>query len=114
MQLRQAILVVRTIITVYLSVTLVSNSILLIGIVSKWTVLFFPHFLVTPFMILLAISGGIYCIIAPGQSGLIMHGVAFGAMESLFLYATVSHYKQLKTPEDDLNISGNKEGAIVC
>lgn len=99
LKLREAILVVRYIVTTYLGVTLVSNSILWVGIVMRWTKLFFPHFTVSPIMVLLAVSGAIYCMIAPGQGSMILTGIAFGSMEALFLFASISYYKLLKVHE---------------
>lgn len=96
LEVRQAVLVVRSMVTVYLSIVLVTNSILYVGVAKRIPKLFFPHFLVTPFMIALAISCTVYCILAPGQATFATTGVAFALMETLFLYATVSYYKHLK------------------
>lgn len=99
LDLRHAVLVVRTMVTVYLSICLVSNAVLVVGVIKGNTKLFFPHFFVAPCMIPLSISCTVYCIIAPGQLSFASTGVIFALMEVTFLYATVSHYKQLKAKE---------------
>lgn len=67
----------------------------------RWTKLFFPHFMFCPAMALLAISGAIYCMIAPGQGSLILTGIVFGSMDALFLFASLSYYKLLKANDRD-------------